>query len=205
MKKLILSICAVVVLISCSSDDDSNLPNQCELDLQASFDANQNFQAATDENYEQACNAYRVALQNQKVSCGDADGAIQNIIESLGDCTLTPAVLGDISVTAGTLNIVFDVVTITMEGNLLLVSGATSSTSNNYSIYFEVQENMVGEGVLQNFEIVLTSTFTPVASSFTNSVTTNDGEDLTGTFSGTVENNDGGQVELTVGNFNLSY
>lgn len=204
MKKLIFSLFVVVVLFACSSDDD-NAANQCSMAIDATFEAMQDFDSATTENYVQMCTAYKLALQNQIQACGDADGSLQAIIDHLGDCTdITGIVTGEITVTAGTLNIVFDLLSVEQDGNLLKISGETSA-SNDYTIYFEVEENMQGENIFQNFEIVLITTYFPMEPNFMNNVTTNTSGTLTGTFSGVVENNDGGQLNLTNGNFDLSY
>lgn len=204
MKNLILTFCAALVLVSCSSDDD-NTPNQCEVAISAAIEAKQTFDVATSENFVQACTAYRVALQNQQEACGDASGSLQAIIDGLGDCTDPSGnVDGQITVTAGTLNIVFDVVNIAQEAGVLKVSGETSA-SNSYSIYFEVGVNAQGDDTFQNFEITLISTYYPLVGNFDNTVTTNTSGTLTGSFSGVVQNNDGGQIGLTNGNFDLSY
>lgn len=204
MRRLVVSIFASFILLACSSDDDS-APSQCEIAIESTLAAKQDFDSATEENYVQACNAYKTALQNQQQACGDSDGSIQALINGLGDCSDPSGnVEGQISVTAGTLTIVFDELSIVQEGGLLKVSGETSA-ANSYSIYFEVEENMEGDDVFQNFEINVISTYYPVASNFNNTVTTNSGVDLTGTFSGVVENNDGGQIGLTNGSFDLSF
>ncbi|AUC76766.1 hypothetical protein [Olleya sp. Bg11-27] len=39
------------------------------------------------------CNAYKTALQNQITVCGDANGALQSIIDGLGDCASQNSVL----------------------------------------------------------------------------------------------------------------
>jgi hypothetical protein len=204
MKKMILSVFAVALLFACSSDDDS-ATNQCDLAIDATFEAKQDFDSATSVNYVQTCTAYKLALQNQIQACGDADGGLQAKIDHLGDCSdPTGNVTGEITVTAGTLNVVFDLLNVEQAGGLIKVSGETSA-ANNYSIYFEVEENMQGENIFQNFEIVLISTYYPLDPNFNNNVTTNTSGTLTGTFSGVVENNDGGQLNLTNGNFDLSY
>ena len=204
MRRLVVSIFAIFILLACSNDDDSG-PTQCEIAIEASLAAKQDFDSATEENYVQACNAYKVALQNQQQACGDSNGSIQALIDGLGDCSDPSGnVEGQISVTAGTLNVVFDVLTIVDEGGLLKVSGETSA-ANSYSIYFEVEVGAEGDDLFQNFEIHLISTYYPMASNFNNTVTTNTSGTLTGTFSGIVENNDGGQIGLTNGNFDLSY
>jgi hypothetical protein len=40
-------------------------------------------------NFEIACSAYIEALNAQRTYCGDADGALQDIIDNLGDCQIT--------------------------------------------------------------------------------------------------------------------
>lgn len=48
-----------------------------------------NFNAVdvTAPTYPTVCNAYRIALEGQIEECGDEDGSLQDIIDSLGDCT----------------------------------------------------------------------------------------------------------------------
>ncbi|MGO3181463.1 MAG: hypothetical protein ACTIJ9_01385 [Aequorivita sp.] len=207
IKKLILSIFAVLTLFACGSDDDNdNTPSKCEIAIEAAIEAKQNYDSATEENYTQTCNTYKVALEKQQQECGDSDGNLQAIIDSLGDCSVSPGneVEGEISVKAGTLSIVFDEIRIAQEGGLLKVSGETSA-ANNYNIYFEVEENSVGDDLFLNFKINLISTYYPMPSNFNNSVTTNSGGVLTGSFSGTVKNSDNGQLELTNGSFDLNF
>lgn len=204
LKKMILSLCAVLILVSCNDRDDDST-NQCDVAIDASAEAKQDFDAATAANYTQTCAAYRVALQNQIQVCGDVNGTLQAIINGLGDCSNQSGNAdGQITVTAGTLNIIFDELTLVKEGGILKISGQTSA-ANNYAIYFEVGENMQGEDIFQNFEITLISAYRPLDSNFNNNVSTNTSGTLTGTFSGVVQNNDGGQINLTNGSFNLSY
>ena len=40
-----------------------------------------------DANFAELCNKYKTALQDQILSCGDAGGVLQSIIDSLGDCS----------------------------------------------------------------------------------------------------------------------
>ena len=49
--------------------------------------AKSNFNNATQLNYSELCNAYKLALQNKLSICGD-DTTVQDIIDSLGDCIL---------------------------------------------------------------------------------------------------------------------
>jgi len=204
IKKMILGFCAVLLFVACEIDDDS-FTTQCDIAIDASAQARLDFNEATAVNYTQRCSAYRVALQNQIQACGDANGSLQALITGLGDCIDDSGnVDGQITVTAGTLNIVFDEVTLNSENGVLKIFGQTSA-SNNYTIYFEVAENVQGDDTFQNFEITLISAYRPLESNFNNNVSTNTSGTLTGTFSGVVQNNDGGQLNLTNGNFNLIY
>lgn len=60
------------------------------IDVQAeTSQAFQTFLAADPTNpieYSAACEAYKTALQRQRIYCGDSNGALQNRIDSLGDC-----------------------------------------------------------------------------------------------------------------------
>ena len=51
------------------------------------------FNEATDENYTELCEAYKTALENQILACGDTDGNLQMIIDNLGDCILDSEML----------------------------------------------------------------------------------------------------------------
>ena len=48
----------------------------------------QNVDTSNPSDYFTACEAYRLALETQKTYCGDADGALQDIIDALGNCIL---------------------------------------------------------------------------------------------------------------------
>jgi hypothetical protein len=92
MKTLKLSIALLLIAISffsCSSDNDSTTtPDNCEEAAAAALTASNAYTNATDENREALCNAYKAALNNQIDLCGDGSGALQDIIDDLGDCTL---------------------------------------------------------------------------------------------------------------------
>ena len=63
--------------------------------------------ALDDPSYPTICNAYKVALQQQIAACGDQSGALQALINSLGDCG-GDMPEGVISVTVGTLSKTFE-------------------------------------------------------------------------------------------------
>lgn len=84
MRKLaFLSI--LFTLFNCTEDilDKST----CITSTTALANATTNFDDVTPENYEVQCNAYKLALRNQKESCGDESGEIQKILNKLSDCT----------------------------------------------------------------------------------------------------------------------
>jgi len=48
----------------------------------------QNVDTSNAAEYLTICQAYKIAIQNQLIYCGDAQGALQDIINALGDCIL---------------------------------------------------------------------------------------------------------------------
>ncbi|WP_121667002.1 DUF6252 family protein [Mesonia aquimarina] len=159
------------------------------------------------EEYETLCLAYKAALDQQIEACGDESGDLQTALDAL-PCANENSVEGVISVTAGTLEIDFDEVSIVTEDGLVKVTGETSA-QNDYNIYFEVAENITGDDMMQNFEISLISVYYPSTlpdpNDFNNNVSTNAAGTIIGTFSGLVQNDDGGDLSLTSGTFDLSY
>lgn len=165
------------------------------------------FENASADNYTSLCNAFKAALENQIVQCGDDDGSIQSDIEALGDC-IQSAPEVEISLTAGTLPIDFDMVDVVVEGDLLKITGETSA-ANNYMVYFEVNIGETGVDVINSaFELTLTSVFFPSTQGFedfTSTITVNADGVLTGAFGGVVTNADGGDLSLTGGSINITY
>jgi hypothetical protein len=181
--------------------------DDCEAAENATNLAEVNFNNATDENYYDYCVSYKLALQNQILMCGDADGSIQAIIDGL-DCTQASPSGGSITLVAGTLPITFDIITVVVENGIIKVTGETSSASN-YSVYFEVEEGATGTDIINDtFELTLTSTFFPSTQGFedyTSTIDTNTSGALTGSFWGVVTNADGGDLSLTSGVIDITY
>lgn len=71
-----LGDCTVTVTMEDDCDSASDEVDAAELA----------FQNANVDNYTSLCITYRTALENQIMLCGDDDGSIQSIIDSLGDC-----------------------------------------------------------------------------------------------------------------------
>jgi len=183
---------------------DAVIVDDC--DLQAATDA-----AATAYNNDTSdatlCNAYKTALQNQITECGDTNGSLQAIVDDLGECTPVVADV-EITLTAGTLPIEFDEVTVEVVGTTLQVTGESSISS--YSIYFEVEDGVTGAGVIDDtFEVTLTSTFYPseldAPFDFVSEITVNETGTLTGSFYGVVTNAGGGDLNLYSGDISITY
>lgn len=166
--------------------------------------------SATEDNYSQLCSAYADALQAQIEACGDEDGSLQEAIDELGDCEYSQNTSEqELSLVAGTLSIDFEDVSVVVEDGVVKVTGNDTSPGSNYSIYFEVEESVTGEDVIQNFELTLTSVFYPSELDppydFTSNIETNENGQLTGTFGGLVQNEDGADLSLSSGIINISY
>jgi hypothetical protein len=179
----------------------------CEVATSAAATAQQVYNQATEEEFTEACNAYAFVLQQKINECGDEDGSIQDIIDSLGNCSATsnPSDF-ELRVTAGSAPIVFNTANVVVQNGLVKVSGTVESSG--YSIYFEVPEGSTGTDIMENFVLSLISDFYPSSEGFedfTSTITTNDNGLIVGTFWGTVVNNDNGYLSLTQGVVNISY
>lgn len=100
MKKLglLLSFLILLSAFTCEDEplegdfvtDDAPSATSCVEAIQNTGDAANAFAQATNNNYSALCNAYINALEDQLSLCGDDTGAIQTLIDSLGDCTSDP-------------------------------------------------------------------------------------------------------------------
>ncbi|WP_203258258.1 hypothetical protein [Hyunsoonleella ulvae] len=91
---LLLSLCATLVIISCNIEPfegevngqtNSDKPASCEEAILNTASAAQAFAevSSSSENYQNLCNVYKTALENQIELCGDEGGIIQIIVNSL--------------------------------------------------------------------------------------------------------------------------
>ncbi|WGD34355.1 hypothetical protein [Olleya sp. YS] len=96
MKKLHLPFLSLFILLTAFTCENEPLDGEfvpedsatdCLTATQAYLEAAENFVDATDANYTVLCNAYKTALENQIIACGDPTGGFQTLIYSLGDCT----------------------------------------------------------------------------------------------------------------------
>ena len=94
----VLSIAFLFIISSCNiepfegdvsegTDDDDTGASCVEATSDAAVSAlAYGLVTTADSNYATVCNSYRSILESQILACGDTDGAIQAIIDSLGDC-----------------------------------------------------------------------------------------------------------------------
>ena len=186
---------------------DPNEFDDCQASENATNMAEVNFNNATDDNYYDFCNAYKLALQNQISICGDADGSVQAIIDGL-NCTQTNPSSGSITLVAGSSPMTFDEISVVVENGVVKVTGETSS-ANNYSVYFEVAQDATGTDIINDtFVLSLISEFFPSTQGFedfTSTIDTNTSGVLNGSFWGTVTNADNGSLSLTSGVIDITY
>lgn len=210
MKKkfLLFYIVLTVSLLGCSSDGES-IVDACISAQQNTAIALRNFEAITktDANYETTCNTYKNTLQTQINACGDPTAAIQNIIDGLGDCSVSTQG-GSITVTVGTLARTYDQnVTVSQNANILTIR---AEDNGGDWISFDLEQGQTGTDLINSTFILNTFNrdYTPTTSPepFTSSITVNSGAVITGTFSGTVlaaSNNS--VLGLTSGSINITY
>jgi hypothetical protein len=192
--KLIFSTLLFTILtFSCSSDSSSSDDEElCDDAIAATVAAQQAYNNATSANHSELCNAYKTALENQIVACGDSSGDLQNIITDLGDCTLPPTT-GTLSMNLGSAPLVFDEITVTTTGTTRHVHGEKSNTTS-YEIDFDVVVGQTGANKINNFELRLFSqTYTPLipaafGNDWASNITVNSGTSIVGTFHGELVN-----------------
>jgi len=208
---LTLFLCSII--IACGGEDDSTDDSEsaCDVAVEASSEAFTEFDTATEENKQTACEAYKAALAAQISACGDDNGSLQSLIDNT-DCTEgiggDDMATGTLSVTAGTLPLDFDTIIATRNAGIVSIVGTTSAPEN-YSLSFQVDEGITGEDIDRNFQLSLTSTFTPyregTSFDFQFELTVNNATQMQGTFSELVQKADGGQLSLTRGTIDLQF
>lgn len=191
--KLFSSIILLVVLslaCSSSSDSDSSPATDCESLTDASDAALLAYNAATADNLAVKCAAYKTALQNEINGCGDASGALQNLIDGL-NCP-SPTTPGTLTMNLGSAPLVFDQITVTTTGTTRHIHGEKTNTS--YEIDFDVEVGQTGANKINNFELLLFSQiFRPLipavfGNNWTTNITVNSSTSVVGTFRGELAN-----------------
>ena len=95
MRKVFGMLCCLFLFTAsmCENEplDNSILQNvsneDCEQASTTTATTAQAYAEATESNYTEVCSAYKAALTTQIQSCGDSGGALQGLINSLGDCS----------------------------------------------------------------------------------------------------------------------
>ncbi len=208
IKMIIVTVLVGVGLLSCSSTDDgSSVDLSCEDATSATLTAAQAYSNATDAEIAAKCVAYKVALQAQIEVCGDTTGALQLIINSLGDCSgIENPITGSITVTAGSAPRTFNAnISITPNGTMNHIYAEDAA---GYYIEFDLAVGATGTSAIQNFNIhLITKDYTPLSvedgGNWTSNITVNSDTKITGTFNGYVSSSDNATIDLTSGMINL--
>ena len=208
LKLIIATVLVSVGLLSCSGDDNNgSVDTSCEDATTATASAAQAYNNATDAEMAAKCVAYKVALEAQIAACGDTSGALQLIIDGLGDCS-EATITGSITLTAGSSPRTFNSnITVTTTGNTRHIYAEDSA---GYYVEFDLAPGATGTAALQNFNIHLySSDYNPLAVSeggnWTSNITLNSATKITGTFNGYVTSpTTGADIDLTSGMINLN-
>ncbi len=165
-----------------------NLPDNCEMAIEAANLAESAFNNSSSETYIQLCNALKAALENVIDQCGDEDGSIQAQIDELGECMLN-ALEVEININFAETSIEFDMVSVVNTSDLLQVYGETSS-ENNYTVYFEIVSGQSGVNIINDsFVLNYNTSYVPYPEGdapFYSEIDANTSEGMTGAFSGNI-------------------
>lgn len=163
-----------------------------------------------DPQYEDICNAYRTALLNKISSCGDPGGTIQDMVDAL-DCTATTTLTTSIEVEVDGTDRVFNAnESVTLIGTTKTV--IVEDAANTDYVQFDIEEGQTGTDIVTNFVININGVnHEPIPGNmtlgeFTTTITTNSNTAIQGTFSGAVNDYNGGQdVGLSMGVIDINY
>ncbi len=206
---MITTVLFSIVMLSCSSDDSgTSIDISCEEAIEATLAAELAYDNATDTESAQKCIAYKAALETQIDVCGDTSGALQLVIDSLGNCSeLTNPVTGSITANIGSAPRNFNQnLTVTTVGTTRKIYAEDSA---GYHIEFDLAAGATGTSALQNFSFrFISSDFTPLAVSeggnWTSNITLNSATKITGTFNGIVSSSSNAALEFTSGIININ-
>ncbi len=212
MKKLKLIIAVLVTgasILSCSKDDNNNnndlTCSEATANTAAAADAYAN---ATSADYNAKCVAYKAALEAQIDACGDDSGALQIMIDGLGDCSVA-ANTGSITVTVGSSPRNFNSnITATTVGTTRHIRAEEANTG--YYVEFDLEQGATGADAIQNFNIhLISSDYNPMPVSeggnWTSNITTNTATEINGTFFGYVTSpTTGADLDLVNGLIDLN-
>lgn len=86
IKLFTLTLLFVISGCSDDSDEDVNDVNSCDVAIENTLIAQQNFTDADTDDFSSLCEEYKSALQSQIELCGDDDGNLQATLNNLGNC-----------------------------------------------------------------------------------------------------------------------
>ncbi|WP_445453166.1 hypothetical protein [Flavobacterium sp. 25HG05S-40] len=187
--KFFSSLLVLTFVLACSSSNDSG--TDCDSLADATDAAQAAYLTATPDNQVTRCNAYKAALQNEIVNCGDEFGDLQAIVDGL-NCTASTTT-GTLSMSLGSAPISFDEITVTTTGTTRHVHGENSTTTS-YIVDFDVEIGQTGANKINNFQLrLLSQTYTPLipaafGNNWTNNITVNSSTSIVGTFRGELVN-----------------
>lgn len=176
---------------------------EASVEAQVIFDA---VDPLDEDAYTAACADYSMALQAEIDACGDSDGTLLAIVQELGDCS-PPEQPGPVQVTINGEFKNFNTADVTVNGSTLEILATDIDTGDTFT--FSVVLLQTGDNVLQDEVMTIdTVAYVPLLSGdtpFENNVSSNTGSQLTGTFSGSMEDTDGNLITTTDGTFDIVF
>ena len=157
----------------------------CETVTQIADQVRDAYYTVSQANYEFLCSAYISALEAQIESCGDDDGSLQEIINTLGDCSPIGNYVRFIN-NGSTYFYTNLNITQNLDGSLTL-----TSTNPETSVKIIYNPGDIGENIISLFEIMLpngvvyTQDFSENLPYYLDTVTANSDVQFIATFSGT--------------------
>lgn len=182
-----------IIVDSLGNCTEDTSQTDCQLATTAVVFAESAFNNSTNETYTPLCNAYKMALEQLILQCGDVDGSIQGKIDALGNCILD-ALEVEININIGSISLQFDMVTVVDNAGVLEISGEISA-EDNYKVYFEIGQGQSGVNIInESFVLIFNETygaFSEGTTPFYSEITANTSEGMVGAFSGNIVNDSG--------------
>ncbi len=166
------------------------------------------------DDYMQKCQAYVQSLLNKIEACGDENGEIQSLINSL-DCS------DDSTETSGNIQFIISEVEYNFNQNIEVVENVADSLITitadeedfvGYSISVTLPMNDLGEDIVEALSLTTSSSVyhnwddaVDPHNPFTSNITTNSGSHVEGTFRGALINNNDDVFETESGTIDISY
>lgn len=179
----------IFITVSCNNEplaDDFPDENQvnCSQAAQAVLTSAQAFTSATSENYSELCTNYKNALQAQIAVCGDATGTLQQLVDSLGDCSAASGTVVEGTWKLTAWNVV-EAIDLNNDGNASLNLLDEMDCYNNETLVFNADNTGTSMSTsYADFEIFIEAGTTNSFDYTINCVEENDNTDFTWSQSG---------------------